>query len=60
MLILTEQRCMCAPEVTWGSVGKPLEYHSVPSRGLVFVFSVSEITCVPGQFCSRPLSFPKW
>ena len=23
------------------------------------MFSVSEITCVPGQFCSRPLSFPK-
>lgn len=29
------------------------------SRGLVFVFSVSEITCVPGQFCSSPVSLPK-
>lgn len=43
MLILIEQRFikLCASEVTWASVRSPPEYHSAPSGGLVFVFSVS-------------------
>ena len=43
MVILIEQRCikLCASEVTWAGVRNPPEYHSVPSGGLVFVFSVS-------------------